>query len=463
MQRLAELEQRELPEPPALRKLIGPSFIILGLGLGSGELILWPYLVSRFGLGIIWGAVLGVTLQFFMNMEIERYTLINGESIFVGFARKWRGLPVWFLLSTFLPWMWPGIITTAAAVLGSPLGWVQTQYLAMGLLVLIGIILTLGPVLYKIQESLQKWFIYLGAPFIFGLAIVLAKAHDWTALVQGVMGRGEGYWWLPVGIPMASFLAALAYSGAGGNLNLAQSYYVREKGYGMGKFMGRITSVLTGKSEQMKLTGVTFAPDSENMSRFKRWWRLINMEHGLIFLVVGLITILLLALLAYTTTYGTVSGIEGIGFVAEEAAIIGRQLFPFLGSLFLIVVAVMLFATQLSVLDATSRILAENLLLVQTKWQEQHLRGLFYVCLWIQIITGVMVLALGFKQPLALLTLSAVLNAVAMLVHCGLTLWLNTTALPVGLRPNWWRRAMLGGAVLVFSGLSGYTVMSIFR
>ena len=268
---------------------------------------------------------------------------------------------------------------------------------------------------------------------------------------------------MPVGIPMASFLAALAYSGAGGNLNLAQSYYIREKGYGMGQFMGRITSVLTGRSEQIKLTGTTFAPDRENMNRFKRWWRLINMEHGLIFLGAGLVTILLLALLAYTTTYGAVDTTEGIGFVAEEAAIIGRRLFPLLGSLFLIVVAAMLFATQLSVLDATSRILAENLLLVQAKWQEQHLRGLFYVCLWIQIITGIMVLALGFKQPLVLLTLSAVLNAVAMLVHCGLTLWLNTTALPVALRPNWGRRAMLGLAVLVFSGLSGYTVINIFR
>ena len=40
----------------SLKKLIGPSFILLALGLGSGEVILWPYLAANYGLGIIWGA-----------------------------------------------------------------------------------------------------------------------------------------------------------------------------------------------------------------------------------------------------------------------------------------------------------------------------------------------------------------------------------------------------------------------
>ncbi|MCA9397435.1 Nramp family divalent metal transporter, partial [candidate division WWE3 bacterium] len=92
----APLKTERLPEAPSLKKLIGPSFIILGLGLGSGEVILWPYLTSNYGMGIIWGALLGLTFQFIMNMEIERYALVHGESVFVGFARKVRWLPFWF-------------------------------------------------------------------------------------------------------------------------------------------------------------------------------------------------------------------------------------------------------------------------------------------------------------------------------------------------------------------------------
>jgi len=68
MPNLPSLEKKDLPQAPSLLKLIGPSFIILGVGLGSGELILWPYLSSNFGLGIIWAALLGITFQFFINM-----------------------------------------------------------------------------------------------------------------------------------------------------------------------------------------------------------------------------------------------------------------------------------------------------------------------------------------------------------------------------------------------------------
>lgn len=56
------MEQKELSQPPSFKKILGSSFIILGLGLGTGELILWPYLASNFGLGIIWGAVLEKSL-----------------------------------------------------------------------------------------------------------------------------------------------------------------------------------------------------------------------------------------------------------------------------------------------------------------------------------------------------------------------------------------------------------------
>ncbi len=87
---LKPLGNASLPKVLSFRRLLGPSFILLGLGLGSGELIMWPYLSSQWGMGLIWGAVLGITFQYFLNMEIERYTLINGESVFVGLARKFK-------------------------------------------------------------------------------------------------------------------------------------------------------------------------------------------------------------------------------------------------------------------------------------------------------------------------------------------------------------------------------------
>ena len=51
---LPPLEVRELPEPLPLGKLIGASVILLATALGSGELILWPYITTQAG-----GAVAG--------------------------------------------------------------------------------------------------------------------------------------------------------------------------------------------------------------------------------------------------------------------------------------------------------------------------------------------------------------------------------------------------------------------
>lgn len=456
---------KPLPKALPLRKILGPSFIILGLGLGSGEVILWPYLASNFGMGIIWGAILGLTFQFIMNMEIERYALARGESVFVGMARKVRALPIWFLFSTFVPWMWPGIAAASAAVFGHVIGLdkAQNKYLAIGFLVAMGLILSLGPVLYKTVERLQKVLISVGVPSIFIISILLAERNDWVEAAKGVVGIGEGFILLPAGIAISSFVAALAYSGAGGNLNLAQSFYVKEKGFGMGKYSGKITSLITGKKRtgsKPLLTGSKFAINKANLMEFRRWWRTINIEHFIVFWLTGSITIILLALLAYTTTYGS-GGTSDISFVISESQAIGRLLTPALGTFFLIVAGSTLFGTQLTVYDATGRILTENTVLaLGGRIKDRHISKVYYTVLWLMIAAGITIFLSGFTQPLQLLFLAAVLNAVAMFVHTGLTLWLNKTSLPKAIAPNRNRTIAMVLAFLFYGGFSLYVVIT---
>lgn len=461
MSYLAPLGKKDLPEPLPLRKLIGPSFILLGLGLGSGELILWPYLSSNFGLGIIWGAVVGITLQFFINMEIERYTLVTGESIFVGLARKLgRASPIWFIFSTLIPWMWPGIIASSATLFAALLGLTYSKFIGIIFLLLIGVIFSIGSVVYKTQEKLQKAIILLGAPFVFILALILAKPSDWGALAKGIVGLGNSFWLLPAGIPLATFLGALAYAGAGGNLNLAQSYYVKEKGYGMGKYSGRITSFLADKKEEVELEGNTFETSSENLNRFKIWWKRINIEHAIVFWVTGTFTMLLLSLLAYSTVFGNPAVATGITFVIKEGVAIGQQTFPFIGTAFLAMAAVMLFGTQFSVLGSTSRIMSENLVILSPdKLKVEKLPKFFFLFLWLQILAGIAILSLGFTEPLTLVVVGAVLNAITMFVYSGLVLWLNLTNLEKALRPSYIRMSAVVSAFLFYGGFSLFTML----
>lgn len=462
--KFSDLPVKDLPPAPPLRRLIGPSFIILGLGLGSGEVVLWPYLASQYGMGLIWGAILGLTFQYVMNMEIERYALAYGESIFVGYARKWRWLPMWFMLSTFIPWMWPGIAAASASLVGHVVGVHQTQYLAIGFLVAMGLILSLGPTLYKTVENLQKLLIVIGVPSIMILSIWLAQPQDWSAVAAGLVGRGDGFWWLPGGLALASFLGALAYAGAGGNLNLAQSFYVKEKGFGMGKYAGRITSLITGKlTDIVSLEGHRFDTTPTNVAIFRRWWRQINIEHFLVFWLTGSITIILLSLLAYTTVYQAGGSVASFEFVIHEAQVIGSRLAPAVGTFFLLVVSLTLFGTQLTVFDAASRIMAENIVLAAPQQlKPYHIRQIYYLVLWSFITVGILVFLGGFTQPLQLIMLAAILNAFAMFVHSGLTLWLNTTALPKLISPSLGRRIALAAACLFYGAFSVFVIWNDF-
>ena len=459
---LRPLETKELPKSLPLKKLIGPSFILLGMGLGSGELILWPYLTSHFGMGIIWGALAGITLQFFMNMEIERYALVHGESIFVGFARKLKILPYWFILSTFIPWIWPGIAAASAKVFGTLFGIENSHFITIGLLLLIGVILSFGKYIYKTQESFQKYVTIIGVTLFLGLTFYLAKENHWVSLAQGIIGIGDGYRFLPVGIPIASFLAALAYAGAGGNLNLAQSAYIREKGYGMGKYTGKIKGLLHGQEENVRITGSTFEATPENIKIFKSWWKNINIEHLLVFWLTGVVTMVFLGLLSFITNYGKGGISEGIDFLFLEAQTVGSLIAPFVGTVFLVVAGVTLFGTQLGVMDATSRIISENLILGSKNLEERSIPKIYYIILWAQILSGIIIISLGLRQPLQLITISAVLNAFAMFIHTGLTLWINKTLLVRALRPRLFRTIAMLTAFLFYGSFSVYTIVTRF-
>jgi len=297
-------------------------------------------------------------------------------------------------------------------------------------------------------------------PFILFLAIWLSKGSDWKILADGLMGKGDGFWWIPGGLSIMTFLGAFAYSGAGGNLNLAQSFYIREKDYGMGKYGGKITSLLRKKTTDFPLEGKTFLINQENLKIFKSWWRKINLEHALVFWLTGAVTIVLLSLLSFATVYHQTGDVTGINFLFKEAEAIGGLVFPFIGRLFLVIVSLMLFSTQMSVLDATSRITSENLVILnENKFCPNNLPKFYFGFLWTQILLGMLVILVGSKEPWQLVELSAFLNAITMMIYTGVILWLNQTSLEKELRPSWWRKLILILIVLFFAGFSILTLV----
>ncbi len=474
---LRPLKKNILPEAPkSLAKMVGPSLILVGLGLGTGELILWPYLSANWGLGIIWGAILGITIQFFLNTEIERYTLANGESIFVGFARIFRWIPIWFAISTIIAWTWPAFAAASVGAL-KPFGISNNEEFPLATvativeLLLVGAILTLGPVLYKTVETFQKILISIGIPLIIFVAVNVVTWDAVQALFLGILGFGDGYRFFPTNpdFPFMGFLAAFAYAGAGGNLLLAQSFYVKEKGYAMGKYSGRITSLITGKAEDVDIQGSTFEPKPEEIAKFNQWWRKANAEHLLVFWGLGLFTMLLLALISYSTAYGHAGNAEGINFLYTQAAMINASTNPFVGNALLIVTALMLFATQLTVIDGAGRIITENIVLMtKGPTTARKVQVTFYASIWILLLFGIIVLLAGVTQPQYLIVTGAVINAVCMTVFSGILIKTNMRLVPSAAHPRMWRKAVVAlcfGILFVFTTMvlvDSFTDIDVF-
>lgn len=448
-----------LPEPITLKKSIGPSIILLGLALGSGELIMWPYLVSQYGLGIIWGGLLGITFQYFLNTEIMRYTLARGESVFVGWRRFGRAIPAWFIFSTVIPWALPGFVLASATMLNHVFPVLPINLTAASLILLTGIIISSGSTLYKTMETVQKTLLSVGVPFVTLLALYMAKGTDWSALFQGFVGIGDGYRFLPQGVAIGAFLGAFAYSGGGGNLNLSQSYYVKEKGMGMGRYGVGIKALLSGSGSH-RIDGEFFPLSASNLGRWRRWWRLVTTEHLLVFWGIGIFTISMLALLSAATARGVESS-GGLSFFFREAEMIGSALHPLVGSAFVLVGALMLFTTQLGVLEAASRVIAENILLLRHKVNDEvNASKMFYLVLWIELSFSALYLFSGAAEPRALLTLGAILNAAAMMVAFLLILFLNTRLMPNPLKPSLYRRIILITAASFFAYFVFQTALS---
>lgn len=453
---------RDLPAVPSVFSVLGPSFLLLGLALGSGELILWPSLTAQHGMGIIWGAVLGISLQFVLNTEVMRYTLYWGESVFVGFRRLSLFLTLWYILSTVIPWSLPAFASLSASIIIYVFPFMPKQGIAIALLLLTGFLLTSRRSVYATLEKYQRSALLIGIPFIFFLLLLIAHPADYQNLMHGLVGSGDGWWFLPPGIVLTTFVAACAYSGAGGNLNLAQSYYIKEKGFGMGKYLPRLSTFFTGSHTQIvPLTGSTFRKTAMNKKRWSQWWQLVTIEHGLVFWFLGLVSIVMLALLAASTVYGHSVGATGLSFLFFEVQQISVRTFPLFGTLFILVAALFLFSTQLGVYESASRIISENIALVGgvDKQKKIHLGRYFSYVVWGLVILGIMVYLAGFQEPKELLTLSALLNAGAMLSSFLFVLLLNIFRLEKEYRPGIIRSVLMLAGAVFFAILLGLLLL----
>ena len=355
----------DVPRVPRLRHLIGPSVIALGMGLGSGEFLLWPNLITVNGYSIWWLFWVGVITQFIALVEIERWTIATGESIFGGMARVGRLWPWFFLVATIAGFFWPGWASQSGGftadiieeATGQRLEW-QPVALVMMLVIWIG--LAISKIVYNALERFQIGLVLLFFPLLaITLLLVGVLPADVLALAKGAVSLGSAPQELTTGRQFPTLLLAVAYAGSGGTLLLAQSLWLRDKGFGMASFQGRIAGI-RGTNEEVSETGYVFDANASPLAlaRFRGWMRVSQQELLITFVFLIIVSVVITSLVV-TATLGT-GNTHLAGNFSEMVRLQGAQLNRVAGKwleiVFLLGGAFVLFSTQLGIVDTVTRI-----------------------------------------------------------------------------------------------------------
>jgi hypothetical protein len=442
----------ELPFPPpftlrnALRT-VGPGVIGLGIAIGSGEWLIGPAVILKYGAALLWITSIAVVLQVILNQEMGRYTLYTGEPIFTGFMRTRPGAAFWgwtYGILSVCQYGWPGwALASATATAALVLGRVPTADDA-GTVILLGyvtfllcfVIVTLGK---KIERTLEysMWAMVAGIlGYLLFVDIFTVSADNWGRVLGGFGSVGrlpEGADWLLLG-------AFAAYSGSGGVGNAYTTNYMRDKGYGMSATVGYIPAAL-GSAAPLPGQGNTFVVNARSLEAWRQWWRYLHLDQWGIF---GFGSIAGMALTAlFTLQYVPAGTVAGEWAVANlQATGIAAVHGPVFWYLTIVCGFWILFSTQLGIVDGLPRGTTDILWAASPRLRKTgDIRKVYYGVLLVFAVWGCV--ALNLARPITLIIIGANAAAFIFIVESLHTLVVNRMFLPRALRAPLWREGCL--------------------
>lgn len=457
----ARLDRKPLPPFPGWWIALGPGIVWMALAQGSGELIWWPYLIAKYGLTFLCLLIPACLLQYPLNVEIGRYTLLTGESIFHGFIRLHRGLGIFLWILMTVSFFWFGAFaaaggTSLAALTDLPTGWrVADQTLFWGY-VTIAIYLTailFSRVIYVFVERFMK---LVAVITVVGLVWACAQPDVARAIPEFLSGLAGAKAPRPWEAEDASkLLTAIAFAGLGGFWILFYSYWLRDKGVGMAVHMGHITGPIAGKSEVVSQDG--FLPDlcPENADRWRQWERYLRTD-VLVGIVGNLSTTLMTCLLAYALLFPA-----GLLPRDYELAVVQARFFEagwgdFGRILFLLVAAAFLSDTWLATADGVSRMQADIVQILFPGSRRWSQRAWYYI--FLALMTLITCVTMRLDTPGTLILTSAVIGFAGTVIFPVALYFLNyrllAPSLPAWAKPVRWNAWLLGLSFLVYLGLA---------
>ncbi len=426
MSPVADMKPARMPPFPGWWAALGPGIIWMALAQGSGELIWWPYLVAKYGLGFLFLLIPACFLQYPLNFQIGHYTAMTGESIWQGFIRLNRkfAIALWGLM--WISFLWFGAFASAggtalSAMTDFPSGWsMRSQALFWGYLsiAVFFIALRFSRGIYQLIERLM---FSVAAITLLGLLVActhpdvrrhlpdFSSALFWPQWPTGRVWQAED---------ATKLLTAVTFAGLGGFWTLFYSYWLREKGVGM---------AARHIVKPDHLEGWTMPKSEDPGAPLKQWRRFLWVDSG-IGVVGNLLTTLMTCLLAYALLFP-----EGMLPEKYQIAVVQAKFFEVQWGhwgrmLFLFVSAAFLADTWLTTIDAVCRINTDMVRQLFPSSRGKDTRYWYHRFLY--LFTGITLVTMLLDAPGRLIQFSAVVGFAGTVVFSGAVLILNHRALP---------------------------------
>lgn len=459
---------RKLPEAPPSIHLLGPTVFLVALGVGMGESYMWPRLVLVFGPEIRWLFLIGVTLQAVVMLEMARYAMATGESIFSGAARVFKPIMWFFFTVAILVYIWPGHLSAGAGAFEELTGipWVVT---ACVVLILVGIVFSLIKVIYNVLENVLA--VLIGV-LVIGTSVIASLVGSWGDLVDTLGGMFHfGYFpaeamssaWFPI------IVGSVAFAGPSGMQQMWYTLQLRESGAGMGAYVPKIRGLRhAGEEEQMPTRGFMFdTSDPEEMTKWRGWRRWVTFDAFLLFWGITMLVTVSFTVLAQAAARDNPNVkelIEGgdrdaaLSAMSDSFASLGGSV---MGGLFFGFIALIGLNATLGLFDSFSRGQADMTYNHVPGARRFKLSQIYAGFLWGVITFGILILLFGPADgPTGVLDILAFLSTFAMGAYCIVLLLVNNRILPKPIRPKLWTNLVIGFGAVFYLGMLLY---SLFR
>lgn len=458
---------RPLPEAPPSIHLLGPTVFLVALGVGMGESYMWPRLVLVFGPEIRWLFLIGVTLQAVVMLEMARYAMATGESIFTGAARVFKPLMWFFFATAILVYIWPGHLSAGASAFEELTGipWVVT---ACVVLILVGILFSLASVIYNVLENLLAVLIGI---LVVGTAVIASIVGSWADLGSTLAGM-FAFGYIPSGALNSTWfpivVGSIAFAGPSGMQQMWYTLHLRESGAGMGAHVPQIRGLRSSKEqEQIPRHGFMFdTSDPAEMAKWRGWRKWVTFDAFLLFWGITMLVTISFTVLAQSAARENPNVKDLIESGDRSAALsamsdsFANAGGPVLGGLFFGFISLIGLNATLGLFDSFSRGQADMTYFHVKGAKRFKMSQLYAGFLWGVITFGILILLFGPADgPSGILDILAFLSTFAMGAYCVTLLLVNNRMLPKPIRPKWWSNVIIGFGAVFYLGMLFYSLI----